>query len=420
MKAAGEKTMSDFNAENNEIITTQTETPQDKQKRTKSPWIVLTVFAVLVAVSFVFTIVAGSLLIANMSVPDDSSNGSSNTENSNPLIDITDPALYGFIPTTPTFIRKPVNLLPETPDVSMEYTDIYIKLCPSIVRILTSSSSFGNTSYSATGFFITSDGYIFTNAHVVEGVKQVEVLTYDNKLYKAEIIGYDSLNDVALIKVKGNNFTPVEFRDSDSLLVGEELSIIGGPRSIELSYTMTHGILSGIRYDISFGADGVRDLLQTDTPTNKGNSGSPLIDKNGKVVGMISSKLYTTSDVTIEGLAFAVPINVASDMIDELLLYGRKLQSPAIGIINSVYIKANGSTPGGMVIGGTIRGSDAEAKGIKAGDIITRFNGTEITSTDVLVNEIAKLKPYETVTVEIYSEGNCKTVAVKLGEFIEY
>lgn len=400
---------------NENVMATVTDIKPKKTKRSKAPWIILAVFAGVLAITFAFTVVAGSFLLINYPYGDNSSESGST-----PSFNGNEAELYNYIPSSPTYVNPPVELVEKTPDVEMEYADIFAKLCNSVVRILTSEKANGQTYYSATGFFITEDGYIFTNAHVIDDAKKVEILTYDNKLYPVKVVGYDKLNDVALLKAEGNGFCAAELRDSDSLSVGEELAVIGGPKSIELSYTMTHGILSGIRYNFSFGSERVRDLLQTDTPTNQGNSGSPLIDKNGKVVGIISSKLYSLTEVSIEGLAFAVPINVAIDMLDELLTYGRKLQSPAIGIIDSIFVEATPGVPCGMSIGGTIKGSDAEAKGIKGGDILVKFNGVDVTSTDVLLAEIAKVKPYQTVSIVIFSDGSYKNIDVVLGEFIEY
>ena len=214
-------------------------------------------------------------------------------------------------------------------------TELYQKCQASCVTVYV---TFGDLyGYSiGSGFVLTEDGYIATNQHVVDDGVSIKVIFYDGTEYDAELVGEDSTRDLAVLKIKAKRLTPLPIGDSDKLVVGQTTVAIGTPYDLELAGTMTMGIISGLERDIPiYNDDDVKiktmKLIQTDTPINPGNSGGPLINMAGQVVGINSLKLINE----YEGIGFAIPINSAVDIFNQLIQYGKVVQDPESEFVNS-------------------------------------------------------------------------------------
>lgn len=289
-------------------------------------------------------------------------------------------------------------------DQPMSLQDIYQKVEPSVVGVLCEGYSYSGT---GTGIIMSEDGYIITNCHVIDGAQKITVEFSSGETLAAMIVGSDELSDLAVIKVDANSLPAAEFGDSDLLRVGDEVAAIGNPLGLELKGTLTNGIISAINRDIE--ADGrTLTLLQTNAALNNGNSGGPLINDSGQVIGVNTMKMYS-SFASVEGLGFAIPISLAKPIIDELIEHGYVSGRPAIGITGSdVSEKASAyyRIPHGVLVNSVEPGTDAHEKGMEAGDVIVGVNGTEITSMDEL-NEIKNDHfAGDTITLTIYRNGD--------------
>lgn len=282
---------------------------------------------------------------------------------------------------------------------------IYAKVIPSVVSI-TSQTSSGEVT--GTGIIMTADGYIITNCHVIEGGDTPQVLLQDDDSYQAAVIGSDETSDLAVLKIDADGLTPAEFGDSDALQVGDAVVAIGDPLGTQLRGTMTDGIISAINRDLAF--DGrTMTLLQTNAALNSGNSGGPLINMQGQVIGINTMKLSAAySATTVEGLGFAIPISTAKSIVDELLSSGYVAGRPAIGITGEtvpVTARAYYRLPAGVYIRSIDKTSDAYARGLRPGDIITAINGTSITSMDDLNAVKNQCQAGDTAQLRIYRSG---------------
>ena len=285
----------------------------------------------------------------------------------------------------------------------MSLQDIYKKVEPSVVGVLCEGY---NRSSTGTGIIMSEDGYIITNCHVISNAQKITVELSDGEILGAIIVGADELSDLAVIKVNATGLPAAEFGDSDLLMVGDEVAAIGNPLGLELKGTLTNGIISAINRDIE--TDGrTLTLIQTNAALNEGNSGGPLINSSGQVIGVNTMKMYSAVS-NVEGLGFAIPISLAKPIVDELIDSGFVKGRPAIGITGSdVSYKASAyyRIPNGVLVNSVQFSSDAYAKGIEAGDVIVQINGVEITSMDEL-NEVKNdYHAGDTVTLTVYRNG---------------
>ncbi|MBE6992562.1 MAG: PDZ domain-containing protein [Ruminococcaceae bacterium] len=285
----------------------------------------------------------------------------------------------------------------------MSLQDIYKKVEPSVVGVLCESH---NRSSTGTGIIMSEDGYIITNCHVISGAQEITVELSNGEILGAIIVGADELSDLAVIKINATGLPAAEFGDSDLLMVGDEVSAIGNPLGLELKGTLTNGIISAINRDIE--TDGrTLTLIQTNAALNEGNSGGPLINSSGQVIGVNTMKLYSAFS-NVEGLGFAIPISLAKPIIDELIDTGYVSGRPAIGITGSdVSDKASAyyRIPNGVLVNSVQFSSDAYAKGMEAGDVIVQINGVEITSMDELNGIKNNYHAGDTITLTVYRNG---------------
>ena len=266
---------------------------------------------------------------------------------------------------------------------------------------------------------MTDDGYIVTNAHVVDGAENVTVLLDSKNEYDAEIVGSDAQTDIAVLKISANEkITPAEFGNSDDLVVGETAVAIGNPLGFEFYSTVTSGIISGLDRELTI-EDKLLRLIQTDAAINGGNSGGALVNSFGQVIGISSAKIVT---IDAEGMGFAIPINDAVPIIHELINHGYVTGRPLIGIAGFDIDERTAyyyNMKEGVYVAQIKEDSPAELAGMKVGDIIISANGEEIkTMTDL--NKIKNnFKPSDTVSVVVFRNGEEISMTVILGEVTE-
>ena len=275
------------------------------------------------------------------------------------------------------------------------------------------------TSYSyGTGVVLSADGYIITNAHVIEGCSQVEVVLQDDRILDALLVGMDLPTDLAVLKVEGEDLQPAVFGDSDQLRVGDPAVAIGNPLGQELRGTMTDGIVSAINRDLNLSGRQMT-LIQTNAALNSGNSGGPLINCYGQVIGINTMKMssYSSTSATVEGLGFAIPITAAKPILDELIQQGYVSGRPAIGIQGEtlgISTQLFFHMPSGVIITAVEETSDAAAKGLQPDDVIVGLNDSAIDSLEDLVAAKNDLSAGDQVTLTIYRGGRYYEVTVTL------
>ena len=292
------------------------------------------------------------------------------------------------------------------------------------IRTTTSVTSFfGGTSEETgegSGVIYTADGYIITNYHVIEGAassrsSKIEVFLDStlSKSYQAQIIGYNIAADLAVIKINVNNLPAVKVGNSDSLKVGQYVVTIGAPGGLEFMGSVTYGIISGLNRSVS-SSSGI-GLIQTDAAINPGNSGGALLDENGKLIGINSSKIVSEE---FEGMGFAIPVNKTVEICNKIISK-KGVAEPYVGItISETYtaeVLEHYGYPTGAVVLSVASNSPAEEIGIRKGDIITEFAGVKITEYQVFEKELLKCKPDDTVKLKVYRSGRNYTTQITIG-----
>lgn len=269
---------------------------------------------------------------------------------------------------------------------------------------------------SGSGVIYSSDGYILTNNHVVDFATEFEVTLYDNREFKARLVGKDENTDMAVIKIEAKDLPVIELGDSDEVKVGEWALAVGNP--FDLTSTVTAGIISAKSRDINIIKKGlaIESFIQTDAAVNPGNSGGALVDINGKLVGINSA--IATPTGTFAGYAFAIPVNLARKIADDLIKYGtfkRAYLGVDIAAMDTYLAEelAVSFTKGVAVVGLDPQGSAAQA-GIVEKDIITKINGKTVTSTSELREMIGRSTIGETVNLTIVRSGSESSVPVRL------
>ena len=271
------------------------------------------------------------------------------------------------------------------------------------------------------GFVLTEDGYIVTNHHVVTDADEgtVVVQFYSGEEYPAAIVGTDSMNDVALLKIEAEGLQTVTVGDSDEVEVGETVEAIGNPLG-DLTFTVTAGYISALDREID--TDGtVINMLQTDAAINSGNSGGPLFDMNGNIIGVTTAKVSGTTEtgVTIEGLGFAIPINDVLRVVYDLQQYGRVRGRAYLGVtlqnLDAEVAEIYGLPSGPQVVTVT-EGSCSEKAGLQPHDIILEFDGREINAYSDLVSALSKHRAGDTVKLKLYRAGAEIEVTLTLDE----
>ena len=271
------------------------------------------------------------------------------------------------------------------------------------------------------GFVISEDGYIVTNHHVVNDATSIKVSFIDGTSYDATLVGSDSDNDIAVLKIDAIGLTPVIIGDSDNLTVGEDVVAIGNPLG-ELTYTLTKGVVSALDRPLTMDEGVVMNMIQTDTAINSGNSGGPLFNMYGQVIGITSAKLSNStnsSEATIEGLGFAIPINDVWDMIQDIIQNGRVTGKPYLGVTLANVTEAEAQKYGmsvGAYVNSVEEGSCAQKAGLVQGDIITAIDGTTVESYSDLKSALRNYKAGDTATLTLDRNGKVDEVQVTFDE----
>ncbi len=306
-----------------------------------------------------------------------------------------------------------VELEPKA-DREMSYQQIYEAVSPAVVGIITyvDGLEYGWGS----GVVFTPDGYIITNTHVITGSDAAKVIFSDGTEMEARLLGADEKSDIAVIRVEGENLPYAPFGDSESLQVGDEVFAIGNPLGPEYAGTMTNGIISAISRDIVYNGHSMT-LLQTNAALNEGNSGGPLLNAAGQVIGITNMKIMFSYSATVEGIGFAIPSTVVKEVADELIDHGIVLGEPTIGIVaGSVTTEAMKlyGLPMGVYVSEVNDGSDAKKQGLREGDVILEVNGIAVTSV-AEVNVIKEgLQVGDTIDLTVYREGKTFEMTIAL------
>ena len=308
-----------------------------------------------------------------------------------PDVTLTPHAEFAPIEPEPAFVL---------PHQALTLPDIFDGANPAVVAIATERTgrnAFGRTvtlPASGSGFIISPDGYIVTNDHLIESATSITILLYNGQQYEAEIVGRAPFSDLAVVKINGQNLPHLRFGNSDLNRVGQQVAAIGNPLG-ELANSMTVGYISGIERDI-VNIDGIPHvMLQTDAAINRGNSGGPLLNLRGEVIGVISAKFI---GMGVEGLGFAIPSNYAERVVNDLIEFGF-VRRAVLGII------VNDDRRGNVEIAEITAGSAAESAGLLVGDVIRSIDGDEISTFTELRVVLDRLSPGDRVVVEV-TRGN--------------
>ena len=310
----------------------------------------------------------------------------------------------------------------------MSLSEIYAayadsSVCISVTGMATNGWYQQPTSGAGSGFIISKDGYIVTNYHVIDGANTIKVTLNNGDTYDAKLVGGEELNDVAVLKIDGvTGLKPVVLGDSDDLVVGEQVCTIGNALGT-LSFSQTSGFVSSTGREITM-SDGtvMNNMIQTNCTINSGNSGGPLFDSYGRVVGITSAKLSNngqSSQATIEGIGFAIPINDVIGIVTDYMQYGYVTGRPYMGITVQDVTESDQQRfgfPQGAVVTSVEEGSCSEKAGLKQGDVITKMDDTQITGMNQMISVKNSYKAGQTVTLEVYRFGETFTLTLVFDE----
>jgi len=298
--------------------------------------------------------------------------------------------------------------------VSNDVTGVVKKAAPSVVGISTESYSNFMSVSSGSGIILSEDGYIVTNAHVISGGDSIAVTLEDGTVYAAYLIGSDEFTDIAVIKIDAEGLPAAEFGNSNDVKVGETAVAIGNPTG-QLMGTVTCGIISAVSRNIMIN-NNMMELMQTDASINSGNSGGPLINKHGQVIGINSAKLSATG---YEGIGFAIPINTVKPIVEELISRGYVSGRPVLGVsVREISQMASSfyDIPRGLYINSVMSSSDAKEQGLSQGDVITHIGDERIYDLSSAVAARNTLKAGETIDIKVYRRGKTYSLSVVLSE----
>lgn len=334
------------------------------------------------------------------------------------------------------------NVKPSINNIPFDFTEAASKAMPSVVHIAASASQktaqrdtpkdedfnpfrffFGDDFLregpqqgTGSGVIYSSDGYIITNNHVVEFADELEVTLYDNRKFKAKLIGRDEKTDMAVIKIEGNGFPAIDLADSDNAKVGEWVLAVGNP--FNLTSTVTAGIISakGRSINLLGGGSAIEAFIQTDAAVNPGNSGGALVDAQGRLLGINTA--IATRTGSFQGYSFAIPVNLMKRIVDDIIEsgeYHRPLLGVNIGDLDSDYAKELGlNISQGVVIDSVMDGSSAQYAGILPKDVITAVDGRSIKNVPELQEIVGRAKVGDVLSLTVNRQGKVKEIPVKL------
>ncbi len=397
--------------ENNSFEQTDVCNPPKKKKT----WIIL-LAVILAALLLIGGGVAVGFLAYSVSHDEtvvNSSEGSPNEESSYENSESSSESDTGI-----TIESRPNEEEIKLPDGRLTSVQVAQKMTPSVVAIVVyQKDKFGieTATGSGSGIVMSEDGYILTCSHVIDDGDvsgKVEVVYTDGTTSNAKIVGYDTQTDLAVIKADKTGLIPAEFGDSNQLMVGEVVYVIGSPSGVEYLGSFAGGYVSAVNREITVGTQKYKlACIQTDAAINPGNSGGALINEYGQVVGINSAKLVSTN---VEGMGFAIPSNTAQSVVASILESGYVTGRPMIGItftgISEELANAAG-IPKGIRIVGIDETCDVANKDVKIGDIVTAVDGNTVTELNEIASVLNKKQPGDSVTLSIYrveENGNIK------------
>ncbi len=304
--------------------------------------------------------------------------------------------------------------IPQEGGLSLQ--EIYVKNSPSVVSI-TSHSRRGTGT--GTGVILTKDGYIVTNAHVVEEAGTISARLSDDRILEASLVGMDQITDLAVLRIQAENLAPATLGDSTKLRVGDAVCAIGDPLGSEFRGTYTDGIVSAINRDVAI--DGrTMTLIQTNAALNSGNSGGPLINCYGQVIGINTMKIGVNADDSgVEGIGFAIPSTTVEDIVNQIIAQGYVSGRPTLGIqgdgLDIFYQRYYGFPPG-LYITHVDPGGTAGRAGVEEGDILVNAGGEQITDMESLNTVLYDYEAGDSISITIYRGGKVATVELTLDE----
>lgn len=312
----------------------------------------------------------------------------------------------------------------EKPSDALSKGEIYSAAVNSIVTITSSwkqyySSILGSyyrpAKMSGTGFCVSDSGYIVTNHHVIEHAEELTVTDYNGNEYKAKLVGSEPSNDFAVIKINTDT-VPAKLGNSSDLSVGDDIVVIGNALG-ELSYTYTDGIVSHLSRLVTLESGEEVNMFQTNAAINNGNSGGPVYNIKGEVVGIASAKYASDK---IEGLGFCIPIDDVKTMISDIIVFGYVKGKPSLGITVQTVTSSMAnrhSIPMGCYIVALDKESPCYEAGLRSGDVITKLGNKTISSAEDIGKYLSEKKAGDKSNVTYYSSGETKTVSIKIGEY---
>lgn len=328
---------------------------------------------------------------------------------------------------SPSATATPNNGQSTTPNTgSSNLADVIDSVMPSVVSITTTqyaqragtevASGYGS------GFVYSADGLIATNNHVVEGAGRIYVtLNGDEQQYEAEVVATDSYSDLAILKIDKTGLTPVKFGSSSSLRLGDTVFVIGSPYNGLFANSVSSGIVSGLHREMVLNS-ATQTFIQTDAAVNPGNSGGPMFNANGELVGIITRKsmlsTVTGETTSIEGIGFAIPSDVASPVLEQLA-QGQQVPRSGIGIMGSSLTeqgKQAYNVENGIYVASVSKGGPAEKAGLEVGDIITKLDGQAIGSMDEMIQLMESKNIGDSITLTYVRNGQENTATVTIGD----
>lgn len=321
------------------------------------------------------------------------------------------------LPAGPTLdLQQAPGQEPSGSEEGLSFQQIYEKNIPSVVSITAGST--GTTS-TGTGVVLSQEGYLVTNYHVVEQAQSISVTLTDERQLSARVVGTDPVSDLAVLYVQAEDLTPAEFGDSEALRVGDVVVAIGDPLGVELRGTMTDGIISAISRDVKVDGRSM-NLIQTNAALNSGNSGGPLINRFGQVIGINTMKIGAFADSSgVEGIGFAIPSATVQEVVNQIIAQGYVSGRPWLGVqgesFSSVYQRFY-RVPRGVYITAVQSGSPAQEAGLLQGDILIAADGTSVSSMEDLNAVLYAHAVGDVMTLTVYRNGYQGDVEVTLAE----
>lgn len=321
------------------------------------------------------------------------------------------------IPTFPTGQGAELTVTRERGE-PLTAQEIYRQVNPSVVTVLAELGSEEMASV-GTGVIFTEDGYIVTNYHVVEGGSDCRIVLDSGRSYPALYVAGDEKNDLAVLKADAEGLPAAEFGDSDLLTVGDKVYAIGNPLGVELRGTLTDGIVSAINRDVIVKGR-TMSLIQTNAALNSGNSGGPLINRYGQVIGINTIKISTFADSAgVTGIGFAIPSTTVKAVVEELIAYGYVPGRPSLGLKGeslSLFYQHFYRLPAGLVVTQVDAGGAACLAGVRTGDILVSIDGAAVTSQEELNAAVYSHEVGDVLELGIYRDGISASVQATLGE----